>query len=189
MAEEKKNQEKSPQTSVIVTVLIALVAIVLIVVATHGKKAEITEPKETQEKPVKLTAAQQTQALVDERMNDKAYRAELSKCQAEQTDIARKSSALQEEISNWIISNEKAKSLSRKITALATNATANAAEIDALRKELDAAMRADSEGKRLLERQDDLKDAFEAAKQKTADIIGARIRMQTAPKKEPDEAK
>ena len=43
-------------------------------------------------------------------------------------------------------------------------------------------MRADSEGKRLLERQDALEQAFKEARAKTADIIGARIRIQTGPK-------
>ena len=175
--EEDTNKKKSPKSGMFVAAIIVLVAIVVIVLAVRGKGPSTKRP----EKPVNLTADQMTQALIEERMNDKEYRALLSRCQAEQAEIAGQASDLQTEINEWVDSHEKAKALSSQLASLQKNAGSEA-EIASAREKLEKVMRADSEGKRLLERQDALEQAFKEARAKTADIIGARIRIQTGPK-------
>lgn len=190
--EEDTNSKKSPKFGVFVTVFVAVVAILVIFLVVRQGKApsetETTTPAATVAPPKKLSAAEQTQALVDERMADKEYMAVLSKYQAEQTEIARQASALRGEIQSWVQSNGKALAVSTNIQNLVKTGAAKT-EIEAAQKELGTVMRADPEGKRLLERQDDLNKAFEAVHAKISDSVGARIRLQTDPRRKSKEAK
>lgn len=173
----EKNKTNVARTSVIAVIVVALVA-VLVIMLRPAPQTETATPEAKTGK--KLSAAEQTQALVNERMNDKEYRAILEKCQQEQLAIARENAALQKEIEGWIDANPKAKELLGKLEQLSAKA-ASGAEIDALRAEFEKLMASDPKGKQLRERQEELEREFTAAREKTADIVGARIRRQTAP--------
>lgn len=178
------DRKQSPASGVFMTALAALFAVVVIVVVVRGRKQAAAPGGQ----PGQPDAPRTTRELVNERMGDRDYRALLSECQAEQNEIARQSAAVQAEISGWVASHEDARGLSRELDSLQGAPSGDETEIAALRQRLEALMRADPEGKALLERRDGLKTASEKAREKTAGIIGARIRLQTGPRPAPRKA-
>ena len=167
----------------LIAVIVIIVAIAAVMVGVRSLRRQRESAKPTP--PTQLSAAERTQRMIDERMADPVYSNGLVKLQVRQSDLARQRNALRKEAELWrdgfVVSNEEARAVFEKLQALERDGMepTNAA-IASLVARLDELMAADPEGKRLLERRDEIEEAIKEHQGVIHDFIGAYARKQRA---------
>ena len=183
--EEKLNKEKGtgPGKSFFAALaagLAVVVAIVVAVVRGCGGKAPTPEAP-APETP--LTPAERTQRKVEERAADTNYVAKMNLFAQQQTNLARIRGEAMREFETWCAgftaTNEAARAAFEELDRLAADGAAQTNGAYAAQVEkVDALVKADPMGRRLLAKRERIDRAIEDNRRMFADLLGDRLRKQ-----------
>lgn len=162
--------------------LAAAVLVVLIAVFARSCAKELQPaPQPAQPQPERpMTATERIRALIDERVADTNYMANLDLLADRNEKLGTRHSEATEEFDKWRSAFLAANAEARELTAKLAEARASAQETAAgLEAQLKGLYMADAKGAELLGALEKIELDIEANKRLAADYIGARLRKQT----------